>query len=66
MILKWAEERPGDIYLKQIIDRQFVEYTFSEVADKALKLVSALNGLGLKPRDKIALISKKLCRMVYL
>lgn len=58
MILKWAEERPDDIYLKQIIDRQFVEYTFSEVADKALKLVSALNGLGLKPRDKVALISK--------
>ena len=58
MILKWAEERPDDIYLKQIINRQFVEYTFAEVADKALKLVSALNGLGLKPRDKVALISK--------
>ncbi|MCG7489902.1 AMP-binding protein [Vibrio sp. Of14-4] len=58
MILHWAEERPNEVYLKQIINRQFVEYTYSEVADKALKLVSALQSLGLQPRDKIALISK--------
>lgn len=58
MILKWAQERPNQVYLKQIINRQFVEYTYAEVADKALKLVSALQELGAKPQDKIALISK--------
>ncbi|NGZ65512.1 AMP-binding protein [Vibrio aestuarianus subsp. cardii] len=58
MILKWAQERPDQVYLKQIINRQFVEYTYAEVADKALKLVSALQELGAKPQDKIALISK--------
>ncbi|WP_159654181.1 AMP-binding protein [Vibrio atypicus] len=58
MILKWAEERPNDVYLKQIINRQFVEFTYAEVADKALRLVSALKELGLKPRDKVALVSK--------
>lgn len=58
MILKWAEERPNQVYLKQIINRQFVEYTYAEVADKALRLVSALQALGLKPRDKVALVSK--------
>ncbi|WP_117235283.1 AMP-binding protein [Vibrio maerlii] len=58
MILKWAEERPDDIYLKQIINRQFVTYTFGEVADRALRLVSALRTLGLEPGDKVALISK--------
>ena len=58
MILRWAEERPNEVYLKQIIDRQFVEFTYAEVADKALKLVAALQELGLQPRDKIALVSK--------
>ncbi|WP_171384043.1 AMP-binding protein [Vibrio hepatarius] len=58
MILKWAEERPNDVYLKQIINRQFVEFTYKEVADQALKLVTALRNLGVKPGDKVALISK--------
>jgi long-subunit acyl-CoA synthetase (AMP-forming) len=58
MLLKWAEERPDDVYLKQIINREFVEFTFAEVADKALRLVSALRALGLVPGDKVALASK--------
>ncbi|MDC5703304.1 AMP-binding protein [Vibrio europaeus] len=58
MILKWAEERPNEVYLKQTINRKFVEYTYAEVADQALKLVSALNDLGVQPRDKVALVSK--------
>lgn len=58
MILKWAEERPNEVYLKQIINREFVEFTYAEVADQALKLVSALRNLGVNPGDKVALISK--------
>ena len=58
MILKWAQERPNDIYLKQIIDRQFVEYSYFDVADQALKLVTALRNLGLEPGDRVALVSK--------
>ncbi|WP_046223364.1 AMP-binding protein [Vibrio sp. ECSMB14106] len=58
MILKWAEERPDEVYLKQIINRQFVEFTYKEVADKALKLASALEALGAKPGDRVALVSK--------
>ncbi|KHA60230.1 AMP-dependent synthetase [Vibrio variabilis] len=58
MILKWAEERPNEIYLKQIINRQFVEYTYAEVADKALRLATALKEFGLQPGDKVALVSK--------
>lgn len=58
MILKWAEERPDEVYLKQIINRKFVEFTYAEVADQALKLVSALRNLGVNPGDKVALISK--------
>ena len=58
MILKWAEERPNEVYLKQIINRQFVEFTYKEVADKALRLVTALEELGANPGDRIALVSK--------
>ncbi|WP_305815272.1 AMP-binding protein [Photobacterium leiognathi] len=58
MILKWAEERLSDIYLRQIINRQFVDYTYAEVADKALHLVSAFRPLGIQPGERIALISK--------
>ncbi|ANQ23168.1 AMP-dependent synthetase [Vibrio natriegens] len=58
MILKWAEERPNEVYLKQIINREFVEFTYAEVADQALKLVSALRNLDVNPGDKVALISK--------
>ncbi|BBL89706.1 AMP-dependent synthetase [Vibrio rotiferianus] len=58
MILKWAKERPNEVYLKQIINRLFVEFTYAEVAEQALKLVSALRNLGVKPGDKVALVSK--------
>ncbi|MDA3137488.1 AMP-binding protein [Vibrio metschnikovii] len=58
MILTWAQTRPNEVYLKQIINRQFVEYTFAQVADQALRLVSALRALGAEPGDKVALISK--------
>lgn len=58
MILKWAEERPNEVYLKQIINRQFIEFTYADVADKALKLVTALRNLGVQPGEKVALVSK--------
>lgn len=58
LLLQWAEKRPDQIYLKQIIDRQFVCYTYAQVADMVLKFVSALRAQGLQPGDKIALVSK--------
>ncbi|UXI04652.1 AMP-binding protein [Photobacterium sp. TY1-4] len=58
MLLKWAEERPDDIYLRQIKNRQFVDFTYAEVLDQALRLVSALRSMGIEPGDRVALISK--------
>ncbi|WP_299019667.1 AMP-binding protein [uncultured Photobacterium sp.] len=58
MILKWAAERPNEIYLRQIINRQFVDFTYAQVADKALRLVSALRSMGVQPGDRVALMSK--------
>ncbi|WP_086983213.1 AMP-binding protein [Vibrio aphrogenes] len=58
MILKWAQERPNDVYLTQPIQRKIKSFTFLEVAEQALSLVSALRDLGLQPKDKVALLSK--------
>ncbi len=58
MIIKWANERPNDIYLKQIINRKFVNYTYASVADKAQRLVTAFQQLGVQPGERIALVSK--------
>ncbi|WP_438269732.1 AMP-binding protein [Photobacterium sanguinicancri] len=58
MILKWAEERADEIYLRQINNRKFVDYSYADVADKALRLVSALRDLGIQPGDRVALASK--------
>ncbi|MEZ8140913.1 AMP-dependent synthetase [Enterovibrio norvegicus FF-454] len=56
--LRWAEERPNEIFLRQIINRQFKDFTYSDAVDQALRIVSALRGMGLEPGDKIGLISK--------
>ncbi|MFV0576202.1 MAG: AMP-binding protein [Vibrio sp.] len=58
MILKWAEERPNEVYLTQPIDRKINSFTYSDVANQTLCFVSALRELGLQPRDKIAILSK--------
>lgn len=58
MLLKWAEERPDDLYLRQIKNRQFVDFTYAKVLDQALRLVSALRSMGIQPGDRVALISK--------
>ena len=57
-LLEWAEKKPNAIFLRQIKERHFVDYTFSEVVDKALRLVTSLQQLGIQPKDKVALISK--------
>ncbi len=52
-MLRWAEERPNEIFLRQIINRQFTDFTYSDVVDQALRIVTALRGMGLEPGDKI-------------
>ncbi|WP_087023120.1 AMP-binding protein [Thaumasiovibrio subtropicus] len=56
--LHWAEQRKDDVFLRQIINRQFTDITYGEVLDKALRLVSALRHMDIQPGDKVALVSK--------
>ncbi len=60
MILKWAEERPDEVYLKQIINR----HDGKEVADST-KLSVSIRRTRAQPGDRAA-FTKKLCRVVYL
>ncbi|MUH96058.1 AMP-binding protein [Aliivibrio fischeri] len=57
-MLEWAEKKSHDLFLRQIKNREFTDYSFADVVDKALRLVSALQEMGIKPKDKVALISK--------
>ncbi len=57
-MLRWADERPDEIFLRQIINRQFTDFTYSDAVDQALRIVTALSGMGLEPGDKVGLISK--------
>lgn len=57
-LLRWAKDRPGKVYLKQITGRQFHNYTFAEVTAKSASLADAFRQLGAEPGDKIAIISK--------
>ncbi|MBP3141089.1 AMP-binding protein [Aliivibrio fischeri] len=57
-MLEWAEKKPHDLFLRQIKNREFTDYSFADVVDKALRLVSALQEMDIKPKDRVALISK--------
>lgn len=57
-MLRWAEERPNEIFLRQIINRKFTDFSYSDVVDQALRIVTSLRNLGLEPGDKVGLISK--------
>ncbi|WP_107853089.1 AMP-binding protein [Oceanimonas marisflavi] len=58
MLYHWAELRPDDIYLRQPREDHWHEHSWGSVLEMAARLVSGLRRLGLKPGDKIALLSK--------
>ena len=58
MLYHWERQCPDRIYLRQTIHREYVDFTWGEVADEARRMVTALRALGLAPGDKVALLSK--------
>ncbi|MBM7073160.1 AMP-binding protein [Shewanella sp. 202IG2-18] len=54
----WAEVQGDKVYLKQPINGQFVEFTWQQVQTQVRQIAGALRHLGLKPGDKVALLSK--------
>ncbi|HHQ4519630.1 TPA: AMP-binding protein [Aeromonas veronii] len=58
MLYHWERQCPDRTYLRQTINREYVDFTWSEVADEARRMVTALRHLGLVAGDKVALLSK--------
>ena len=54
----WVESIPNEVFLRQPVNRKFVEFTFAESNDQILRMVSALHNLGIQPGDHVALLSK--------
>lgn len=57
----WRTEpntRGDEIYLRQPIKGQYLDFTWNEVQEKVQQLAGALRHLGLEPGDKIAVLSK--------
>lgn len=58
MLYQWERQCPDRTYLRQTINREYVDFTWGEVADEARRMVTALRHLGLVAGDKVALLSK--------
>ena len=58
MLDHWAKVQGDKVYLKQPINGKFVEFTWQQVQQQVRQLAGALRHLGLKPGDKVALLSK--------
>lgn len=54
----WLKEDPNHVFLRQPVNRKFIEYTRQDAFDEAKKIAAFLQSLGLKRGDHVALLSK--------
>ncbi|MCG9697823.1 AMP-binding protein [Shewanella sp. Isolate11] len=58
MLQHWVERYGDNIYLRQPINGQYVDFSWREVQQKMQQIAGALRHLGLQPGDKVAVLSK--------
>ncbi len=56
--LYWLERDPKFIFLRQPINRKFIEYTRQDAFDQAVAIAASLQKMGLKKGDHVSLLSK--------
>ncbi|KYG73906.1 hypothetical protein AWW68_14655 [Roseivirga spongicola] len=54
----WAKKNPNQVFLRQPINRNFIEYTYKDADVEIRKMISGLRNLGIQPGDHIAILSK--------
>lgn len=54
----WLDKDPDHIFLKQPINRSFIEYSRKDAYDQAIRVAASLHKMGLKKGDHVALLSK--------
>lgn len=60
----WASKTPDRIFLTQPLEGAVREWTFAQAHDEVARFARALHDSGLKPGDKIALLSKNCAEWV--
>ncbi len=60
----WVDETPDRVFLRQPIDRKFIEYTYQEANQEVRKIATALKALGVNSGDHVALLSKNCAHWV--
>ncbi|NVK86145.1 MAG: AMP-binding protein [Cytophagia bacterium] len=54
----WVSQNPNQVFLRQPINRTFIEYTYLNVDEEIRKVVTGLKKLGVQPGDHVAILSK--------
>jgi len=54
----WVKNTPDRIYLRQPINGEFIEYSYSKADEEIRKMATAIKNLNLGPNPHIALLSK--------
>ncbi|WP_420319199.1 AMP-binding protein [Ekhidna sp.] len=54
----WLKENPNKTFLKQPINRKYIDYSRVDAYDQACKVAASLQELGLKKGDHVAILSK--------
>ena len=62
--LKWEEENPDRIFLRQPINGVWKDWTWGKAGNEARRIASGFRSLGLKEGDHIALLSKNCAQWI--
>jgi len=54
----WTRKTPDKVFLRQPVNRTFVEFTFQDTDTQIRKMVTAFRKLGINEGDHVALLSK--------
>jgi len=60
----WVDNTANSVFLRQPINREFIEYTFSSANNEARRIASGLKKLGIKKGDHVAFLSKNCAHWV--
>jgi len=56
--LRWENQCPNDIFLRQPVRREWMTYSWQQAGEEGRKLVEFLRKKGVNPGDRVAILSK--------
>lgn len=58
MFYHWENEKPDAVYLRQPVDQNWHDLSWSEVGQQARRLAAALQSMGLEAGERVSILSK--------